>query len=116
MEICTGGNLLTYLRKRRRLEERIAKLLMLQLIRGLGYIHDKGIAHRDIKLENILLTNLGHLKICDFGVSHLQQPKKGDDDQGEVQYMPIKDCCGTPAYMAPEVIRLGDAKKQIAKG
>ena len=44
---------------------------MMQLIRGLGYIHEKGIAHRDIKLENILLTNLGHLKICDFGVSHL---------------------------------------------
>ena len=91
---------------------------MMQLVRGLAYIHEKGIAHRDIKLENILLTNLGHLKICDFGVSVLQQPKasRGDDDKDEKQYKPIMDCCGTPAYMAPEVIKLGDAKKQIAKG
>jgi serine/threonine protein kinase len=51
--------------------------------------------HRDIKLENILLDNCGKVKICDFGVSKLLR------DQNEL----ILECCGTPAYMAPEVIR-----------
>jgi serine/threonine protein kinase len=50
--------------------------------------------HRDIKLENILLDNLGKVKICDFGVSKILRDK---DEK-------VKECCGTPAYMAPEVI------------
>lgn len=69
MELCTGGDLLHYLRRRRRLEEPIAKLFLKQLMNGLGYLHSKDIAHRDIKLENILLSNLGRIKICDLGVS-----------------------------------------------
>lgn len=55
--------------------------------------------HRDIKLENILLDNLGHVKICDFGVSKLMEKKPGED-----KLIPLEDCCGTPAYMAPEVV------------
>ena len=69
MEICTGGSLLHYLRRRRRLDERIAKLFMKQIIEALGYLHCENVVHRDIKLENILLSNLGEIKLCDFGVS-----------------------------------------------
>lgn len=69
MEICTGGDLLSYLRRRKRLEESYAKLFLKQLMKALGYLHEKGIAHRDIKLENILLSNLGTIKVCDFGVA-----------------------------------------------
>ena len=71
MELCTGGDLLAYLRRRRRLDENIAKLFMKQLILALGYLHEKGVVHRDIKLENILLSNLGQIKLCDFGVSEI---------------------------------------------
>jgi serine/threonine protein kinase len=51
------------------------------------------VAHRDIKLDNILLTKEGSVKLCDFGVSRIT--KKGDF---------VTDQCGTPAYLAPEII------------
>jgi serine/threonine protein kinase len=50
--------------------------------------------HRDIKLENILIDNLGVVKICDFGVSKVLETAEST----------ATECCGTPAYMAPEVI------------
>lgn len=73
-ELCVGGDLLTYVRKRRRLKETLAKYLFLQIIDGLRYMHSKGILHRDVKLDNILLDETGKVKICDFGVSRFTQP------------------------------------------
>ena len=69
MEVCQGGDLLSYVRKRRKLNENTAKFLFRQLIIGLGYIHNKNIVHKDIKLENILIDNEGVVKIADFGIS-----------------------------------------------
>jgi serine/threonine protein kinase len=69
MELCAGGDLLNYVRKRRKLSEDNAKYLFKQIIEGLGYIHSKNILHRDIKLDNILLDGKGNVKIADFGVS-----------------------------------------------
>lgn len=75
MEVCGGGDLLTYVRRRRKLKEDFAKFLFGQVISGLQYVHSKGVLHRDIKLDNILLTSEGDVKICDFGVSKLVQSK-----------------------------------------
>lgn len=69
MEICAGGDLLNYVRKRRRVKEPVAKKIFKQILDGLCYIHSKSIAHRDIKLDNILLDGQGNVKIGDFGVS-----------------------------------------------
>ena len=68
MELCAGGDLLTYVRKRRKLGEKVAKHFFKQIIEGLLHIHQKGILHRDIKLDNILLDEKGNVKIADFGV------------------------------------------------
>lgn len=76
MELCAGGDLLNYVRKRKKLSEDCAKVLFKQIIEGLGYIHSKGILHRDIKLDNILLDGKGQVKIADFGVSKIV--KKGE--------------------------------------
>lgn len=94
MELCAGGDLLNYVRKRRKLTEVSAKLIFKQIIEGLGYIHSKSILHRDIKLDNILLDGKGKVKIADFGVSKSVR-------KGEV----MREQCGTPAYIAPEIIR-----------
>ena len=69
MEVCGGGDLLTYVRRRRKLKEDVACHLFRQIIVGLHYCHQQGVLHRDIKLDNILLTSQGDVKICDFGVS-----------------------------------------------
>jgi len=69
MELCAGGDLLNFVRKRKKLDEEVAKVIFKQIIEGLGYIHAKHILHRDIKLDNILLDGKGKVKIADFGVS-----------------------------------------------
>lgn len=74
MELCGGGDLLNYVRKRRRLKEDLAKYFFKQIIEALNYIHKKNIVHRDIKLDNILLDHHGNVKIGDFGVSKLIRP------------------------------------------
>ena len=94
MEYISGGNLQSFVKKRRKLCEKTAKILFSQLIQGIKYIHSKGIVHRDIKLENILLDLNNIVKICDFGVGKLT--KKGQK---------LFDQCGTPVYMAPEIIK-----------
>lgn len=93
-EVATGGDLINYVRKRRSLNEESAKSIFKQLIQGLRHCHSKGVLHRDIKLDNILLTVEGVVKICDFGVA------KSNMVKGEI----LTEQCGTPAYMAPEVI------------
>ena len=71
LELSTGGDLLSYVRKRRQLKEDVAKSVFKQIIEALRYCHSKNILHRDIKLDNILLTLDGDVKICDFGVSKI---------------------------------------------
>lgn len=93
MELCSGGDLLNYVRKRRKLTEDFAKYFFKQLVEALIYCHKKQVVHRDIKLDNILLDHYGRLKLCDFGVSRVVGKNETLNDQ-----------CGTPAYIAPEVL------------
>ena len=69
MELCPGGDLLNYVRKRRKLTEKAAKYLFKQIMQGMAYMHSIGVVHRDIKLDNIMLDGHGNIKIGDFGVS-----------------------------------------------
>jgi serine/threonine protein kinase len=95
MELCSGGDLLNYVRKRRKLKEDVAKYVFRQVVAGLYYCHAKGIVHRDIKLDNLLFDENGRVKICDFGVSRLLL------NPNEV----MTEQCGTPAYIAPEILK-----------
>ena len=66
LELCSGGDLLNYVRKRRKLTEPVAKIVFKQVLDGLSYCHSKGIIHRDIKLDNILLNCYGDIKVFIF--------------------------------------------------
>lgn len=69
MELCAGGDLLSYVRRRKKLEEAHARYFFIQIASGLKYCLKNLVVHRDIKLENLLIDEEGQIKICDFGVS-----------------------------------------------
>jgi serine/threonine protein kinase len=94
MEYINGGNLFSFLKKRRKVSEKTAKFLFKQIILGIQYIHDHNIVHRDIKLENILIDLNNNIKICDFGIGRVLS------DPEQLLY----DQCGTPMYIAPEIL------------
>lgn len=99
MELCQGGDLLRYVRKRQKVEESVAKVLFKQIIIGIGYIHSEDILHRDIKLENILIDNSGTIKIADFGLSKMISGGAADQKKKKT------GAVGTRAYWAPEVFK-----------
>jgi len=94
LEYASQGDLLTYVKSRGKLDEKDAKRLFLQITKGIQYCHHSLILHRDVKLDNILLDENSNVKVCDFGVSRFIR-------KGQI----INEQCGTPAYIAPEIIR-----------
>merc|ERR1719281_1251539 len=95
MEYLGGGSLHHYLKRRtsRRLDEVRARRIFYQSCQGLKYLHDRCVIHRDIKLENLLLDENGIVKIIDFGFATIVPRGKK-----------IRVFCGTPSYMAPEIV------------
>uniref|UniRef100_A0A7N2N6C5 non-specific serine/threonine protein kinase n=1 Tax=Quercus lobata TaxID=97700 RepID=A0A7N2N6C5_QUELO len=94
LEYITGGELFDKIIHQGRLSEAESRRYFQQLIDGVGYCHSKGVYHRDLKPENLLLDSLGNLKISDFGLSAL--PEQG--------VSLLRTTCGTPNYVAPEVL------------
>ncbi|XP_015695094.1 CBL-interacting protein kinase 3 isoform X1 [Oryza brachyantha] len=79
-----------------RLKEDEARRYFQQLINAVDYCHSRGVYHRDLKLENLLLDTAGNLKVSDFGLSAISEQVKADGL--------LHTTCGTPNYVAPEVI------------
>jgi serine/threonine protein kinase len=109
LELVDGGELFEYLLDRKRLPETEARHFLQQLVEGLSYCHSKGIFHRDLKPENLLLDLQGNIKISDFGLSTLYVGSA--EGQGDAAGAPEQDrmellhtTCGTPNYVAPEVL------------
>ncbi|CAH8381507.1 unnamed protein product [Eruca vesicaria subsp. sativa] len=95
MELAVGGELFSKLLRRGRLPESTARRYFQQLASALRFSHLHGVAHRDVKPQNLLLDREGNLKVSDFGLSAL--PEHLRDGL-------LHTACGTPAYTAPEVI------------
>ena len=94
LEYAGGGDLLQLLRTRGRISEQEARPIFKQVVDAVIACHTQDIIHRDIKLDNILLNEeMTLIKLCDFGVSRVA--KHG---------LKISEQCGTPAYLAPEII------------
>eukprot|EP01062_Namystynia_karyoxenos_P051698 TRINITY_DN4072_c0_g5_i1.p1 TRINITY_DN4072_c0_g5~~TRINITY_DN4072_c0_g5_i1.p1 ORF type:complete len:458 (+),score=155.58 TRINITY_DN4072_c0_g5_i1:125-1498(+) len=99
LELVTGGELFDRIVAAKRFDEATARRYFQQMILGVYYCHDQGIAHRDLKPENLLLDSNDTLKISDFGLSNLQ---RGGAGQGGTL---LQTVCGTPNYVAPEVLK-----------
>jgi|JI6StandDraft_1071083.scaffolds.fasta_scaffold09610_6 5'-AMP-activated protein kinase catalytic alpha subunit len=93
MEFAERGDLMQYVRSREKLDEPQAATLFLQIMEAIEYIHSVGVAHRDIKPTNILLTKDLQVKLADFGLSNTYKPG------GK-----LSSSCGSPCYAAPEII------------
>lgn len=87
-----GGELYTYHRKLKKFNEDQAKFYCSQVFLGLDYLHNVDLLYRDLKPENILLTANGYLKIADFGFAKRVEGR-------------TLTLCGTPEYLAPEIIQ-----------
>ncbi|KAL4579193.1 hypothetical protein LXL04_015331 [Taraxacum kok-saghyz] len=96
LEYVNGGELFETIASKGKLRESDARKMFQQLIEGVGYCHDKGVYHRDLKLENVLVDAKGNIKISDFGLSALPQHLRDDGL--------LHTTCGSPNYVAPEIL------------
>lgn len=100
LDYVPGGELFSYLRRHRRFPEEWAQFYAAEIVLVLEYLHDDqgGVAYRDLKPENLLLDGQGHVKLVDFGFAK----RLGSRDSRPVETYTL---CGTPEYLAPEVIQ-----------
>lgn len=95
LEFAKGGELFSRLASRGRLPEAQSRRLFHQLISAVAFCHSRGVFHRDLKPENLLLDESNNLKLSDFGLSGV-----GRSDGERI----FQTLCGTPAYVAPEIL------------
>ncbi|CAI2028338.1 hypothetical protein SEUBUCD646_0H02680 [Saccharomyces eubayanus] len=94
LEFVSGGEFYKYIQRKRRLKESSACRLFAQLISGVNYMHSKGLVHRDLKLENLLMDKHENLVITDFGFVN----EFFEDNEL------MSTSCGSPCYAAPELV------------
>ncbi|KAL7786404.1 hypothetical protein V8C37DRAFT_294884 [Trichoderma ceciliae] len=126
LEYASGGELFDYILNHRYLKDNSARRLFSQLVSGVGYLHKKGIVHRDLKLENLLLDRNRNIIITDFGFANTFDPHDELTDEEELnlsdrEYVKrlgidkvkpngmrkgdlMQTSCGSPCYAAPELV------------
>ena len=99
MELSENGDLLDHLRKRKHIDEVQAGKWFSNLLDGIEYMHSKGIAHRDLKCENVLICSSNILKVADFGFARIVRKNRGREIILSETY------CGSFAYAPPEILK-----------
>ncbi|XP_070797475.1 microtubule-associated serine/threonine-protein kinase 2 isoform X4 [Pituophis catenifer annectens] len=109
MEYVEGGDCATLLKNIGALPVDMARMYFAETVLALEYLHNYGIVHRDLKPDNLLITSMGHVKLTDFGLSKIGLMSlttnlyEGHIEKDAREFLD-KQVCGTPEYIAPEVI------------
>jgi serine/threonine protein kinase len=121
LEYVPGGELFSHLRRLGRFSEPVARFYAAEVVLALEYLHDRQIAFRDLKPENVLLDARGHVKLTDFGFAKALPARFMQTDDSESDTDAVSDAsrrarrapyelertytlCGTPEYLAPEIV------------
>jgi len=104
MDFINGGELFFHLQKDKSFNAKRVQFYSAEIVLGLEYLHKMGVIYRDLKPENILLTNQGHICMTDFGIS--KEGLTAKDDR-------TATFCGTPEYLAPEVLKGQQYGKEV---
>ena len=103
IDFLNGGELFYHLRREQRFSEDRTRFYAAEILLALECLHKNGVIYRDLKPENVLLDSEGHVKLTDFGLSKIRE--KND----ELTYT----FCGTPEYLAPEIIKNEGYSKEV---
>lgn len=104
LEYARGGSLTNYLHRHIRVNEEIGKKFIERLLKGISHMHNNKCVHRDIKLDNILLTSpydILSIKISDFGLSC------------DLKTETLGKYCGTVGFFAPEILKRAEQCPKI---
>jgi hypothetical protein len=101
LELCHNQSMNEMIKRRKSLTEEETRLLMLQMVDAVTFMHDCNVIHRDLKLGNLFLSKTMNIKVGDFGLAC--RVDSTDEKRRTI--------CGTPNYIAPEVIE-GNKEKR----
>lgn len=105
MEWASGGELFEHVQRRKRLREDEARAVMRQIVDAVQCIHEAGFVHRDLKLENVLISEGMRVLVTDFGFAAPFMGEAGEKlDSRQDEWKRLTTSCGSPCYAAPELV------------